>query len=193
MAKWFNDKDNQEIIKKIEDIKLDVAAYAKDSIDSSLFAIDKAQNARLDLVTEKIEEVGDCVSKYIKESESVFFELKKDLGESNSDLNIKFDKLLKNTSENNVSFDDRFNKLDSSIEHLSNDYFTNKNKVNFRIIETDNNFKLCSTEILSIREEIDDIYLNLNAVNSKIDKLFLLIGLVGFAVLGDMLWTLINL
>ncbi|GEM_PF-3095358 len=193
MAKWFNDKDNQEIIKKIEDIKLDVAAYAKDSIDSSLFAIDKAQNARLDLVTEKIEEVGDCVSKYIKESESVFFELKKDLGESNSDLNIKFDKLLKNTSENNVSFDDRFNKLDSSIEHLSNDYFTNKNKVNFRIIETDNNFKLCSTEILSIREEIDDIYLNLNAVNSKIDKLFLLIGLVGFAVLGDILWTLINL
>lgn len=193
MAKWFNDKDNQEIIKKIEDIKLDVAAYAKDSIDSSLFAIDKAQNAGLDLVTEKIEEVGDCVSKYIKESESVFFELKKDLGESNSDLNIKFDKLLKNTSENNVSFDDRFNKLDSSIEHLSNDYFTNKNKVNFRIIETDNNFKLCSTEILSIREEIDDIYLNLNAVNSKIDKLFLLIGLVGFAVLGDILWTLINL
>lgn len=193
MAKWYNEKANQEIIKKIEDIKLDVAAYAKDSIDSSLFAIDKAQNARLDLFTEKIEEVGDCVSKYIKESESVFFELKKDLGESNSDLNIKFDKLLKNTSENNVSFDDRFNKLDSSIEHLSNDYFTNKNKVNFRIIETDNNFKLCSTEILSIREEIDDIYLNLNAVNSKIDKLFLLIGLVGFAVLGDILWTLINL
>ena len=193
MAKWYNEKANEEIIKKIEDIKLDVAAYAKDSIDSSLFAIDKAQNARLDLVTEKIEEVGDCVSKYIKESESVFFELKKDLGESNSDLNIKFDKLLKNTSENNVSFDDRFNKLDSSIEHLSNDYFTNKNKVNFRIIETDNNFKLCSTEILSIREEIDDIYLNLNAVNSKIDKLFLLIGLVGFAVLVDILWTLINL
>ena len=165
MAKWYNEKANEEIIKKIEDIKLDVAAYAKDSIDSSLFAIDKAQNARLDLVTEKIEEVGDCVSKYIKESESFFFELKKDLGESNSDLNIKFDKLLKNTSENNVSFDDRFNKLDSSIEHLSNDYFTNKNKVNFRIIETDNNFKLCSTELLSIREEIDDIYLNLNAVN----------------------------
>ena len=31
MAKWYNEKSNEEIIKKIDEIKLDVSAYAKSS------------------------------------------------------------------------------------------------------------------------------------------------------------------
>lgn len=69
MAKWYNEKANEDIIKKIDEVKLDVSAYAKSAIDDQLFAIDKAQNDKLDEISKSIGFINQEFSRKISAHE----------------------------------------------------------------------------------------------------------------------------
>lgn len=197
MAKWYNDKTNEEIIKKIEEIKLDVSAYAKDSIDTSLFAIDKAQNDRLASITEMIGSLNDSILKYSSKTDDSLNDLLSKV-EKNKDYVDSCISQTKESIDTSLSVMDkaqsmRLDQINESIEHLSNDYFTNKNKTNFKLVDIDNNYKDCTAETIYINKEIAEIKIDMTKLKSKNDVLYLLVGLVGFAVFGYILWTLINL
>ena len=79
MGKWYNEKSNEEIIKKIEEIKGDVSAFAKESIDTSLSAMDKAQNARLEVMAEYLKSIQYGLAECFKEGEKSEDELREKL------------------------------------------------------------------------------------------------------------------
>lgn len=64
---------------------------------------------------------------------------------------------------------------------------------NDKTVDIDNNYKDCTAETIYINKEIAEIKIDMTKLKSKNDVLYLLVGLVGFAVFGYILWTLINL
>ena len=54
MAKWYNDKQNNDLFAKIENVKAEVVDVANDTITTSIAEIDEIQNQRISKIHEDV-------------------------------------------------------------------------------------------------------------------------------------------
>lgn len=54
MAKWYNDKQNNDLFAKIENVKAEVVDVANDAITTSIAEIDEVQNQRISKIHEDV-------------------------------------------------------------------------------------------------------------------------------------------